>query len=206
MSLFTLGHLFDHFQFAFILEPNILGSYAVLFFIASDFTSITGHIHNWALFLLWLKLFFPPGASSPLSCSSILGTYQPREFIFQCHIFLHFHIVYGILKVRMLKWFAIPFSSGPHPEVMSKMMEGKISCRCDHLGNDCELGNHTQVYLLCFSVVGTYQHVTWLMSFKFFSNLLGLGNWGPKIGCALSRAWIYKDLESQKLPSLCCRR
>ena len=25
-----------------------------------------------------------------------------------------FHTVHGILKARILKWFAIPFSSGPH--------------------------------------------------------------------------------------------
>ena len=49
--------LFDHFQFALIHGPNIPDSYAVLFFIALDFTSITSHIHNWVLFLLWLHLF-----------------------------------------------------------------------------------------------------------------------------------------------------
>ena len=43
-----------------------------------------------------------------------LGTYQLAEFIFQCHIFLPFHTVHGILKARILKLFAIPFSSGPH--------------------------------------------------------------------------------------------
>ena len=48
--------------------------------------------------------------SSPLISSSILGTYQPGEFIFQCHIFLPVH---GVLKARILKWFAIPFPSGP---------------------------------------------------------------------------------------------
>ena len=32
----------------------------------------------------------------------------------QCHIFLPFHTVHGVLKARILKWFAIPFSSGPH--------------------------------------------------------------------------------------------
>ena len=42
----------------------------------------------------------------------MLGTYQPGEFIFQCHIFLPFHAVPGVLKARMLKWFAILFSSG----------------------------------------------------------------------------------------------
>ena len=28
--------------------------------------------------------------------------------------FLPFHTVHGVLKARILKWFAIPFSSGPH--------------------------------------------------------------------------------------------
>ena len=29
-------------------------------------------------------------------------------------MFLPFHTVHGVLKARILKWFAIPFSSGPH--------------------------------------------------------------------------------------------
>ena len=45
--------------------------------------------------------------------SSILGAYQPGGFIFQCPIFLPFHTVHGVLKARILKWFAIPFSGGP---------------------------------------------------------------------------------------------
>ena len=39
-------------------------------------------------------------------------SYQPGEFIFQCHIFFPFHTAHGVLKARRLKWFAIPFSSG----------------------------------------------------------------------------------------------
>ena len=57
---------------------------------------------------------------SPLISSSILGTYWPMEFIFQCPIFLPFHTVCGVLKARILKWFAIPFSSGPR-FVMDKL-------------------------------------------------------------------------------------
>ena len=83
------------------------------YFTASDFTSITSHIHNWVLFLLWLHLFILSGVISPLFSSSILGTYRPGEFIFQCPIFVPFHTVYAVLKARILKWFAIPFSSGP---------------------------------------------------------------------------------------------
>ena len=66
------------------------------------------------LFLLWLRLSILSGFISPLISSSILGTYRPGEFIFQCPIFLPFHTVHGVLKARILKWCAIPFSSGPH--------------------------------------------------------------------------------------------
>ena len=41
-------------------------------------------------------------------------TYWPGEFTFQCPIFLPFHTVHAVLKARILKWFAIPFSSEPH--------------------------------------------------------------------------------------------
>ena len=58
----------------------------MLFITASDFTFTTRHIHTWALFPLWLSLFIPSGAISPLFSSSILGTYWHGKFIFQCHI------------------------------------------------------------------------------------------------------------------------
>ena len=48
-----------------------------------------------------------------LISSKILGTYWPGEFLFQYPIILPFHTVHGVLKARVLKWFAIPFSSGP---------------------------------------------------------------------------------------------
>ena len=79
-----------------------------------DFTSISSHLHNWVFFfLLWLCPFSLSGVSSPLISSSILGTCLPEEFIFQCPIFLPFHTVHVVLKGRILKCFAIPFSSGP---------------------------------------------------------------------------------------------
>ena len=67
--------MFDYFQFALIHGPNILGSYAILLFTALDFTFNTIHIHEWVLFLLWLRLFILFGVISPLISSSILGTY-----------------------------------------------------------------------------------------------------------------------------------
>ena len=44
-----------------------------LFFTASDLASITSHIHNWVLFLLWLHPFTLSGVISPLISSNILG-------------------------------------------------------------------------------------------------------------------------------------
>ena len=79
--------------------------------------SITSHIHSWVLFLLWLHPFILSGVISPLISSSILGTYRPGKFIFQCPIFLPFHTVHGVLKARILKWFAIPCSSGPQSDL-----------------------------------------------------------------------------------------
>ena len=68
---------------------------------------------NWVLFLLWLCLFILSGVISPFFSNSILSTYRPEEFIFQCHIFLPFRTVHGVLKAKILKWFVIPFSNGP---------------------------------------------------------------------------------------------
>ena len=49
-----------------------------------------------------------------MTLKNILGTYWHGEFIFQCHIFSPFHTARGVLRARILKWFAIPFSNGPH--------------------------------------------------------------------------------------------
>ena len=86
MLIFTLAISLDHFQFTLIHGPNILSSYAILFFMASDFAFITRNIYNWVLLPLWPSRF----VSSVSTClllfsSSILGTYQPGEFILQCY-------------------------------------------------------------------------------------------------------------------------
>ena len=52
------------------------------------------------------------GAISPFFSNNIMETYLPGRLIFQCPIFLPFHTVHGVLRTRILKWFAIPFSSG----------------------------------------------------------------------------------------------
>ena len=47
MSILQSCHLlFNHFQFTLIHGSNISGSYAILFFTASDFTFTTRHIHS----------------------------------------------------------------------------------------------------------------------------------------------------------------
>ena len=105
ISMFTFCYLlFDHFQFALIHGPDIPDSYAILLFTASDLASITSHMHNWVLFLLWLHPFILSGVISPLISSS----YQPSEFLFQYPIILHFHTAHGVLKARILKWFVFP--------------------------------------------------------------------------------------------------
>ena len=94
---------------------NIPGSYAILFFTTSNFTSITSHIHNWVLFSLWLSLFILSGVISLLFSSSILGTYQPGELIFQCHIFLPFHTVHEYWSHSLLQWTTFCQNSPPWP-------------------------------------------------------------------------------------------
>ena len=102
MSMFTL----DHFQLALIHGPNNPGSYAVLLFTASDLASITSHIHNCVLFLLWLCLFILSGVISPLISGRKLGTYWPGEFIFQCPFCL-FILFMGFLRQEY--WSGLPF-------------------------------------------------------------------------------------------------
>ena len=121
MLTFTLALSFDQFQFALIHGPDIPGSYAILLFTASDRASITSHIHHWVSFLRWLHPFILSGVISPLISSSILDTYWHGEFPFQYPIILPFHTVHGVFKARILKWFAIPFSSGPHSVDLSTM-------------------------------------------------------------------------------------
>ena len=70
----------------------------------SPVTSTNGccfHFGSISLFFLVLFLHWAP---------NYLGS---SSFSVQCNIFLPFHTVHGVLKTRIPKWFAIPFSSGP---------------------------------------------------------------------------------------------
>ena len=55
-----------------------------------------------------------------------MRSYRPGDFLFQYAIILPFHAVHGVLKAKILKWFAIPFSSGPH-SVRALYHEGVIT-------------------------------------------------------------------------------
>ena len=74
-SMFTLAISCLSTSFTLIHGPNIPGSYAILLFTALDLASITSHIHNGVLVLLWLHHFILSGITSPLISSCILGTY-----------------------------------------------------------------------------------------------------------------------------------
>ena len=101
----------------------MLGSWTILFFTTLDFTSITSPIHNWVLFLLWLHLFILSGVISPLFSSSILGSYWPGKFIFQCHILLPFHAVHGVSRPEY--WSGLPFPS-PVDHILSELWSWTI--------------------------------------------------------------------------------
>ena len=90
--------------------------------------------HNWVLILLCLHPFILSGVISPLISCSILGTYWPGELLFQYLIILPFHTVHGVLKARILKWFAFPspvdhilseLSNMTHPSLTLKQIKPK---------------------------------------------------------------------------------
>ena len=113
MSMFTHHFLFDHFQFALFHGPNIPGSYAILPFSRalplSPVTSTTGcYFCFGSIPSFFLELFLQ---QSPVA---YWAPTDLRSSSFQCPIFLPFHTVHEVLKSRILKLFAIPFSSEPH--------------------------------------------------------------------------------------------
>ena len=90
-----------------IYGSNIPGSYAILFFTASDFTSITSHIHHWALSLLWLCLFILYGIISPLFSSSIWAHTDLGSSSFSVLTFCLFMLFMGFSRQEY--WTGLPF-------------------------------------------------------------------------------------------------
>ena len=131
MSMFTLAiSFFDHFWFALIHGPKIPGFYAILLFTASDCISITSHIHNWVLFLLWLHLFILSGVISPLISRSILGIYRPGEFIFQRPSFsvLSFCLLLLFMGFsRQEYWSGLPFDSPVNTHMWVNMSVDRLT-------------------------------------------------------------------------------
>ena len=110
----TLSHLlFDHLQSTLIHGLNSPVSYATLFFTASDFTFTAGHIHNCVLFLLWLSLFIPSGALSPLYYIGHLLTWGVHLSSFCC-----FTLFMGFSRPEY--WSGLPFPS-PVGHILSEL-------------------------------------------------------------------------------------
>ena len=91
---------------------------AILLFTASYLASVTTHIHNWVLFLLWLHPFILSGVISPLISSSILGTYWHGQFIIQCSIFCLFTLFMGFSRQEY--WSGLP-SPSPVDHILSDL-------------------------------------------------------------------------------------
>ena len=115
---FTLAISFDHFQFALIHGPNIPGSYAILLFTASDFTSITSHIHNSVLLLLWLCLFILSGVISPLSLVAYWAPTYLGSSSFSVLFFCLFMLFMGFS--RQGYWSGLSFPS-PMDHVLTEL-------------------------------------------------------------------------------------
>ena len=105
--------LFDYFQFALIHGPTFQVPMQYALYSIRPCFYHQSH-PQLGIVLVWLHPFILSGVISPLISSSISGTYRPGEFLFQYPIILPFHTVHGVVKARILKWFAIPFSSRPH--------------------------------------------------------------------------------------------
>ena len=92
---------------------------------ALDFASITSHIHNWVLFLLWLCLFILSGVISPIFSSSILGTYDLGSSFFSVISFCLFILFMGFSRQEY--WSGLPFPS-PMDHVLSEL--STMTCPC----------------------------------------------------------------------------
>ena len=98
--------------------PNIPGSYAILLFTALDLASITSHIHNWVLFLLWLHPFILSGVISALISSSILSTYRLGSSSFSILSFFVFILFMGFSRQEYCS--GLPFPS-PVDHILSDL-------------------------------------------------------------------------------------
>ena len=88
------------------------------FFTTSKFTSITSHIHNWVLCLLWLCLFILSGVSSP---SISVAYWAPADLESLSFSVLSFHLFRLFMEFsRQEYWSTLPFPS-PVDHVLSEL-------------------------------------------------------------------------------------
>ena len=105
--------LFDHIQFALIHGPNILGSYAILLFTASDIASITSHIHKQVFFFALAPSFHSFWSYFSTLLQQHTGNLPTCGIHLSMSYLFTFHTVHVVLKAEILKWFTTAFSSGP---------------------------------------------------------------------------------------------
>ena len=119
VSVFTLCNLLpDHIQSTLIHGPNIPGSYSILFFIASDFTFNTRHIHTFrrrfnfgpvtSFLLELLVIALHSSLVTYWTLSNLGGGGVWGPLILWHHNFLHFHSAHGVLQARILEWIPSP--------------------------------------------------------------------------------------------------
>ena len=88
--------------------------------LASDLASITSHIHNWVLFLLWLHPFILPGVISPLIS---VAYWAPTNLGSSSFSILSFCLFVLFMRFsRQEYWSGLPF---PSP--------------VDHIPSDCNI-------------------------------------------------------------------
>ena len=117
MSMFTLAISWP-LPITLIHGPDIPGSYAILLFTASDLASITSHIHNWVLFLLWLHPFILFGVISPLISSSMFSPTDLGSSFFNILSFCLFILFMGFSRQEY--WSGLPFPS-PVDHILSDL-------------------------------------------------------------------------------------
>ena len=121
LYLIILKHLFFFFKKwidnKYITVPMQYCSLQHWTWLPSPVTSTTGYCFRFVLFSV--SLFILSGVISPLFSSSILGTYWPEEFVFQCPIFFCLIILFMGFS-RQEYWSGLPFPS-PVDHILSDL-------------------------------------------------------------------------------------
>ena len=123
--------------------------------------------------------------------SSILGTYRPGEILFKYPIILPFHTVHGVLTARTLKWFAIPFTSGPHyvrplhrnPTVLGgPTRQGLVPLSQTRLWSCDQIGSFSVIVVsLCLPSDALSQHLPSYLGFSYLGCGVSLHGCSSKV-------------------------